>query len=87
MGIRVAVDIGGTFTDLVAVDEASGRVHVHKASSSPDAPIDAVRSVIAKAGLEAGDVSLFVHGTTVTTNALIQRAGTRRRLRHQQGLS
>ena len=77
MGIRVAVDIGGTFTDLVAVDETSGRVHVHKASSSPTAPIDAVRSVFAKAGLAAGDVSLFVHGTTVATNALIERDGTR----------
>ena len=77
MPTRVAVDIGGTFTDLVAVDEASGAIHVHKASSSRTDPISAVSAVLAKAGLPLEDISLFVHGTTVATNALIERDGTR----------
>ena len=77
MAFHVAVDIGGTFTDLVALDDESGSVHVEKSSSLADDPIAAVIRVIEKTGVPAGDVELFIHGTTVSTNALIQRRGTR----------
>ena len=74
---HVAVDIGGTFTDLVARNIATGEVLVDKSSSLSDDPISAVLRVIEKAGVPAEDVDLFIHGTTVTTNTLIQRRGTR----------
>ena len=77
MGYHVAVDIGGTFTDLVALDDASGELHVSKSSSQPQDPVSAVLRVIEKTGIPPADVELFVHGTTVTTNALIERRGTR----------
>jgi len=77
VAFHVAVDIGGTFTDLVALDDVSGEVYVEKASSLADDPIAAVLRVIEKAGVPPGEVELFIHGTTVSTNALIQRRGTR----------
>ena len=77
MGYHVAVDIGGTFTDLVALDDASGELHVSKSSSQPQDPVSAVLRVIEKTGIPPSEVELFVHGTTVTTNALIERRGTR----------
>jgi N-methylhydantoinase A len=77
MAFNVAVDIGGTFTDLVALDEETGQVLVDKSSSRADDPIAAVLRVIGKAGLPTEDIGLFIHGTTVTTNALLERTGTR----------
>jgi N-methylhydantoinase A len=77
MAYHVAVDIGGTFTDLVALDATSGEIRVSKASSQPQDPISAVLRVIDKAGTPPEEVELFIHGTTVTTNALIERRGTR----------
>jgi N-methylhydantoinase A/oxoprolinase/acetone carboxylase beta subunit len=78
---RIAVDIGGTFTDCVLVDEATGAVTLHKLLTTPDDPSDAVLAGVA-ALLEAGrvdiaDVSTLVHGTTLVTNALIERKGSR----------
>jgi N-methylhydantoinase A len=77
MAFHVTVDIGGTFTDLVALDDVSGEVYVEKSSSMADDPISAVLRVIEKAGMPPREVELFVHGTTVSTNALIERRGTR----------
>ena len=77
MGYHVAVDIGGTFTDLAALDDTSGELHVSKSSSQPRDPVSAVLRVIEKTGIPPSEVALFVHGTTVTTNALIERRGTR----------
>ena len=77
MGYQVAVDIGGTFTDLVALDEESGEVFVDKSPSMARDPISAVLRVIGKAGVPPAEVDLFIHGTTVSTNALIERKGTR----------
>ncbi len=77
MTFQIAVDIGGTFTDLVALDESSGHVLVDKSPSQRDDPISAVLRVIEKAGVPAHEVELFIHGTTVSTNALIERKGTR----------
>ncbi|WP_420392284.1 hydantoinase/oxoprolinase family protein [Acuticoccus sp.] len=78
MGVRVAVDIGGTFTD-VALDQGDGRVHGAKVLTTHTAPEDgalaAVATVLAERGLSPGDVGLVLHGTTLATNALIQRTG------------
>lgn len=70
---RVAVDVGGTFTDVCIVDEASRQVRVTKVPSSPEDPMRAVLDGIERGGVDLAAVSLFSHGTTVATNALITR--------------
>ncbi len=71
----LGVDVGGTFTDAVLVDEA-GRVHTAKVSSTIEdqsiGVMDAVEAVLAKVGGRHDDVQMFAHGTTVATNALLQ---------------
>ena len=74
---RLAVDIGGTFTDVVLLDAASGRVVVDKTLTTPAAPLEGVRrgvaSLLTKAGVRPGEIAApIVHATTLITNALIQ---------------
>ena len=74
---RLAVDIGGTFTDVVLLDAASGRVVVDKTLTTPSAPLDGVRTgvtqLLAKAGVAPGEITApIVHATTLVTNALIE---------------
>jgi N-methylhydantoinase A len=81
---RIGIDVGGTFTDLVAVDEA-GRVTVAKVASTPRDPseglIDGLRLLAADLGLDLDALldatERIVHGTTVATNALLERKGAR----------
>jgi N-methylhydantoinase A len=70
--LRVAVDIGGTFTDICILDQDSGHIRVAKTASTPD-PIDGVMLGLREAGIDLNEVVLFSHGTTVATNALITR--------------
>jgi N-methylhydantoinase A len=70
--VRAAVDVGGTFTDVCVVDEATGAMHVAKVPSTPD-PFDGVLDGVRAAGIDLDRVALFSHGTTVATNALITR--------------
>ena len=70
--VRVACDVGGTFTDVCILDEATGRMRVAKTPTTPD-PIDGVLNGIAAGGVDLKDVVLFSHGTTLATNALITR--------------
>src|SRR5438876_1348475 len=70
--LRVAVDVGGTFTDICILDEEEGTIEVAKVPSTDD-PIDAVVSGVVEAGIDLRDVVVFSHGTTVATNALITR--------------
>ena len=82
MTLRIGVDTGGTFTDVVAFDEETGAIHVRKVSSTPADPglaiVDGARQLLEQAG-ERGmpDVSYFAHGTTVGTNALLTHRGAR----------
>lgn len=71
--LRVAVDIGGTFTDLCVLDERSGEIRIGKVPSTPDDPIEGALEALVKAGVSLEEVTLFSHGTTVATNALITR--------------
>ncbi|WP_353074155.1 hydantoinase/oxoprolinase family protein [Amycolatopsis carbonis] len=79
-GLRVGIDIGGTFTDLCVLGEA-GVVAVGKVLTTHREPALAVAEglaeVFARAGLDFGDVEQLVHGTTLVTNALIERKGAR----------
>ncbi len=77
--IRLGVDIGGTFTDVAL--EVDDRRYTAKGLTTPQAPERAVlaivRAVIAEAGIAPGDVRLIIHGTTLATNALIERKGAK----------
>ncbi len=71
----VGIDVGGTFTDLTAVDDATGRVVVTKVPSRPRNEAAAVLDGLAALGIAPRDVRRLVHGTTVGTNAVLERRG------------
>ncbi len=75
----VGVDVGGTFTDFFAFDDVSDRIVLHKVPSTPDAPAEAVivglRELERRYGIDLATVTRLSHGTTVATNALIERRG------------
>src|SRR5437879_54761 len=75
MRIRMATDIGGTFTDLVALDEESGKITLAKAPSTPPRSHRGLADAIGKSALDPRAVTFFVHGTTVVINALTERKG------------
>src|SRR4051795_12384700 len=79
MPARIGVDVGGTFTDLIFLDDATGQVTVGKGPSNPSAVDEAVRAVVSSSVDEQGvaDSSYFLHGTTVGLNALLERRGAR----------
>ncbi len=76
MSYRLGVDVGGTFTDLLVIDEESGETWREKVPSTPDDPSRAVvagaRAICAKAGVAPDSLALFLHGTTVATNAVLE---------------
>jgi N-methylhydantoinase A len=76
MGLRIAIDTGGTFTDVVAIDEVTGDITATKTPSTPGDPsvglVEGVRKVLAAAGAEAADVRMLLHGSTVATNAVLE---------------
>lgn len=77
----VGVDVGGTFTDFSARNLRTGKVLIHKRPSTPDDPSRAVlhglRELTDKYDIDAGSIERFAHGTTVATNALLQRKGAK----------
>jgi N-methylhydantoinase A len=78
-GVRVGVDIGGTFTDIMVLDADAGRFHIGKILTTPDDPSRAVAEGLAAtlqdAGIAPASVRRIVHGTTLVTNAIIERKG------------
>jgi N-methylhydantoinase A len=80
-GLRLGIDIGGTFTDFALVDSEGRRIAVHKRLTTPKDPAQAVlegtEAICAEAGLALADLAEIVHGTTLVTNALIERRGDR----------
>src|SRR5215475_5483034 len=73
----VGIDVGGTFTDLTAVDEATGHVVVTKVPSERRHEAAAVLAGLAALGIASREVRRVVHGTTVGTNAVLERRGAR----------
>jgi N-methylhydantoinase A len=81
MPLRLGVDVGGTFTDLLLHDSESGRVWLAKTPSTPAdqsiGVLDGIRLVSERAGIRPSDLDAIIHGTTVATNAVLERRGAR----------
>ena len=79
--IRIGVDVGGTNTDICAVDEKTGKLMVYKLPSSlhdqSAAVVEGVRVIAEEYGFDGGDVDRFMHGTTVATNAILEGRGAK----------
>jgi len=79
MPYRLAIDIGGTFTDLVLWDETTGTLRGHKVLTTPRAPEEAalrgLRELCDRAGITPSQITTLIHATTLVTNALIERTG------------
>src|SRR5947209_6352492 len=84
---RLGVDIGGTFTDVAL--EAAGRRYSAKVLTTPQAPeeavLEAISAVLREASLAPGDLSIIIHGTTLATNAIIERKGAKTALVTTEG--
>ena len=76
MSVRLAIDIGGTFTDATLIDEETGEVSIAKVLTTPSDPsegfMQAAERALAEGSVAAGDVTFVVHATTVATNAIIE---------------
>jgi N-methylhydantoinase A len=75
--LRIAVDIGGTFTDVVVFDSERNELRFGKSSTQPEHLVQGVLAAIADAGSAAGRAALLIHGSTVVINALVERRGAR----------
>src|SRR5260370_35203618 len=75
MSLRVAVDIGGTFTDMITFDERSGRIQHAKTLTTPRDPVEGILECIRKAALEPKSIGNLIHGSTIAINTLIERKG------------
>lgn len=81
MGFRLGVDVGGTFTDLLLMNEASGESFTAKVPSTPHDPsiavLDGIDKICRSSGVEPSQIHSVMHGTTVATNAILTRRGAR----------
>ncbi len=88
---RIGVDIGGTFTDVVVVDESDGSVNVTKVPTVPADPsegfVDGLTRALADFSVDPGAIAFTVHGTTIATNTIIQGKGARAGLITSAGFS
>jgi len=86
---RAGIDIGGTFTDLVLLDDATGERAVGKVLTTPEDPSEAVEKglveLLEQEGVAASQLETIIHGTTLVTNALIERKGARTALLTTEG--
>ena len=81
MAWRIGVDIGGTFTDVALVDEATGHIGIAKVSTTPhdfaEGVIDGLRQGLRRHRVDPAAVSLVSHATTIVTNALLEKRGAK----------
>jgi len=83
--IRLAADIGGTFTDIAAFDEQSGELIFGKSLSTPQALVGGIADSINKTDLSLSDVDLFLHGSTIAINTVLERKGAKAALLTTEG--
>src|SRR5262245_17066206 len=74
---RLAADIGGTFTDVAAFDEANGQLLLGKTLSTPRRLVDGISQGVDKAGARFADAGLFLHGSTIAINTMLERTGAK----------
>ena len=81
MRYRLSVDVGGTFTDIVLFDSETQAIHTTKVHSTPSDSSVGIEAGIIKickqVGIQPSDIDYFIHGTTVATNALLERKGAK----------
>ncbi|MCC6617337.1 MAG: hydantoinase/oxoprolinase family protein [Anaerolineae bacterium] len=75
--MRVSVDVGGTFTDVIALDEATGSIRLEKVATTPSNPAEGVLQAFQKAEAAPEEIGFFVHGTTLGINAMLTRSGAK----------
>ncbi len=75
--MRVSVDVGGTFTDVIVLDEDSGDIQLDKVATTPANPAEGVLQGFDKVGAQTGEIEYFVHGTTLGINAMLTRSGAK----------
>jgi len=85
LSLVIALDIGGTFTDLIAFDLSSGTVHQAKSSTTPYDLAVGIRETLVKSGLPLAAVETFIHGSTTAINTAIERTGARTALLVTEG--
>jgi len=73
--LRLAADIGGTFTDIAVFDEATGALTFGKALSTPAHLVEGISAGVAKAGSDYRSAALFLHGSTIAINTMLERTG------------
>src|SRR5260370_15442652 len=83
--LRLAADIGGTFTDVAAFDAATGKLKLGKAPSTPNHLVEGVTAGVENAGIAYADAGLFLHGSTVAINTILERSGARTALLITEG--
>ncbi len=81
MSYRLGVDVGGTFTDLLLVDEKSGKIHTAKVPSTPEdssiGVLNGIKRVCENAGIDPTKITHVMHGTTVATNTILEMSGAK----------
>jgi N-methylhydantoinase A len=77
MSLRIAVDIGGTFTDLIAFNEHSKRIQHAKSLTTPHDPVEGILDCIRKTDLDPRSIDNLIHGSTIAINTLIECKGAR----------
>src|SRR6266702_1790644 len=82
---RLAADIGGTFTDIVAFDEKTGRLLLGKALSTPARLVDGISHGMERAGARFAGAEAFLHGSTIAINTLLERTGAKTALLTTEG--
>jgi N-methylhydantoinase A len=75
--VRLAADIGGTFTDIAVFDDKTGRLTFGKALSTPDRLVNGISNGVQKAGSDYASANLFLHGSTVAINTMLERTGAK----------
>jgi len=89
MNYRIGVDTGGTFTDVALVEERTGKSYITKVPSTPHNPslavLNGLRQIVEETGIDYEEISFFIHGSTVATNALLEQKGARTALLTTKG--
>ena len=83
--VRLAADIGGTFTDIAVFDDKTGRLTFGKALSTPQRLVNGISAGVSKAGSDYASASLFLHGSTVAINTMLERTGAKTALVTTEG--